>query len=46
MVDDLIGDGDGAAGCSVAGEDEERTSPEPGMARLTAASPAEAGKGT
>jgi hypothetical protein len=46
MVDDLTGDGDGAAGCSVVGEDEERTSPELGMARLAAASSAEAGKGT
>jgi hypothetical protein len=46
MIDDLAGDGDGAAGRDVAGGDEERTSPEPRTARLAAASPAKARKGT
>jgi hypothetical protein len=46
MVDDFVGDEDGVAGRDVAGGDEERTSPEPGMVRLAAASPTEARKGT
>jgi hypothetical protein len=46
MVDDIVGDGDDAAGRGVAGRDKERTSPEPGMAQLAAASPTEARKGT
>jgi hypothetical protein len=46
MVDDLAEDGDGAAGRGIAGEDEDRTLPESGMARPAAASPTEARKGT
>jgi hypothetical protein len=46
MVDDLAGDEDGAAGRSVVGGDEERTSPEPGMPRLAVTLPAEVKKGT
>jgi hypothetical protein len=46
MIGDLAGDGDGAAGHSVADGDEERTSTEPRTARLATASPAEARKGT
>jgi hypothetical protein len=46
MVDDLAGDGDGAASRGVVGGDEERTSLETEVTRLAAASPAEARKGT
>jgi hypothetical protein len=46
MVDDFTGDTDGAAGHDIVDEDEERTSPEPKTARLAAASPAKARKGT
>jgi hypothetical protein len=45
MVDDLTGDEDGMAGKGIGGGDEERTSPEPRMVRLAAASSAEARKG-
>jgi hypothetical protein len=44
MVDDLTGDGDGAAGCGITGGEEERMSPEPGTAWLAATSPVEARK--
>jgi hypothetical protein len=46
MVDDIVGDGDDASGRGVAGRDKERTLSEPGTARLAAASPTEARKGT
>jgi hypothetical protein len=46
MVDDFTGNEDGAAGRSVVGGDEERNSLEPRMARLAAASLAEARKET